>query len=139
MIGGLAMPLWGAVAVLAVGGVFVVMGVLTTTADRRRRRSWLPVTGVVVGSRLDGDGHQRCQVEYRDRTGRLVRFWNRFTTGGGTDRTGQTVEVLVNPVDPQDAVVSSGAATGRLVGSALLAFGALAELVGVLLVLAALS
>ncbi|WP_420124475.1 DUF3592 domain-containing protein [Nakamurella sp.] len=139
MTGGLAIPLWAGVAVLAAGGVFVVIGVLTTTADRRRRRAWRPVTGVVVGSRLDGDGHQRCQVEYPGPDGRPVRFWNRFTTAGGADRTGQTVAVLVNPADPQDAVVSAGAASGRLVGSAFLAFGAVAEVAGVLLVVAALS
>lgn len=139
MIGGLTIPLWAGVAVLAVGGLFAVIGALTTSQDRRRRRTWLPATGVVVGSRLDGDGHQRCQVEYRDRGGRPVRFWNRFTSAGGVDRTGRTVDVLVNPADPQDAVVSSGVVTGRLVGSALIAFGAAADIVGVLLVVAALS
>lgn len=137
MIAGLRVPLWAGVVVLAFGGLFVAIGVLTTNADRRRRRTWTPLTGVVVGSRLDGDGHQRFQIEYLDRTGTPIRFWNRYSTSGGADRTGQPVDVLVNPADPGDAVVSGGAATGRLVGSALFAFGALAEVLGVLLVIAA--
>lgn len=92
-----------------------------------------------MSSRLDGDGHQRFEVEYRDRAGTPIRFWNRFTTSGGRDRTGERVDVLVNPAKPGDAVISGGAATGRLVGSALLAFGTLAEVVGVLLVISALG
>jgi len=139
VIGNLRVPLWAGVVVLAFGGLFVVIGVLTTNADRRRRRTWIALTGVVVGSRLDGDGHQRFQVEYRDRTGVPIRFWNRFTASGGRDRTGEPVDVLVNPADPHDAVISGGAATGRLVGSALFAFGALAEVIGVLLVISALD
>jgi|SRR6478609_5980032 hypothetical protein len=139
MIGGLQVPLWAGVVVLAFGGLFVVIGVLTTNADRRRRRTWLPQTGVVVGSRLDGDGHQRVQVEYRDRAGVPIRFWNRYTSSGGPDQTGRRVDVLVNPANPHDAVISGGAATGRLVGSALFAFGTLAEVIGVLLVISALT
>jgi len=136
---GLQVPLWAGVVVLAFGGLFVVIGVLTTSADRRRRRPWIPLTGVVVGSRLDGDGHQRVQVEYRDRSGVPIRFWNRYTVSGGADRTGREVAVLVNPADPRDAVVSGGAAAGRLVGAAMLAFGGVAEVIGVLLVISALS
>jgi hypothetical protein len=64
--GGLNVPLWAAVTLLAVGGLFVVLGLLTLNSARRKRRSWMPMTGQVIGSRFDGDGHLRLQVEYRN-------------------------------------------------------------------------
>lgn len=136
-IAGLQIPLWAGVLVIAFGGLFVVLGLLTMRSARRRRRAWTALTGQVVGSRSTGDGHLRLQVEYRDQTGQAVRFWNRFSVSGGTDRAGQQVDILVNPADPTDAVISGGASGGRLVGPVFLAFGAVAVVVGIVSVVSA--
>jgi hypothetical protein len=49
------------------------------------------------------------------------------------------VDILVNPVDPSDAVITGGAANGWLVGTMFLWFGGLAEVLGILLVIGALG
>ena len=77
-----------------------------------------------MASRLE-DGQFRSRVAYVW-NGRERAFWNRFTATTMTDPVGREVEVLVNPEDPDDAVVAGGLAGGSVVGFALLAFGILA-------------
>lgn len=127
-----AVPWWVGPAVVAFGAIFLTVGVSTLLTARRRRRTWVPRPGRVVGSRLDGDGHLRLQVTFQDR-GRDITFWNRFTSSTGVDQIGRDVDVLVNPEDPTDAVVVRGAAPPSLVAVAFLVFGTVAAAVGIVL------
>ncbi len=106
---------------LAVGLLLMVLGLVLLLRDRRRRAEWPSYPGRVVTSRLD-DGKIRYQVTYR-RDGREATFWNRYYAV--TDPVGREVEVLVNPDDPDDALVSAGNGGGSRVGLGLAAFGLL--------------
>jgi hypothetical protein len=119
---------WLPLGLLAFGLLFVVLGLASWTKDRRRRASWLFFPGRVVASRLD-DGQLRSRVAYL-RDGREVTFWNPFTSTALTDPVGREVDVLVNPADSDDAVVSAGLAGGGTVGIALAAFGVVAVAAG---------
>ncbi len=119
------------VAVLAFGLLFVVLGSSTLLQARRRRRHWTPYPGRVVATKLD-DGQVSSRIA-DVREGRERQFWNRFTSTTVTDPVGREVEVLVNPDDPDDAVVGAGLAGGAAVGSALLLFGVVAVVVGLFL------
>lgn len=119
---------WVGLAVLALGVIFVSLGILTLVRARRRQRGWRSYHGKVVASRLSG-GHIRFQVAF-DHDGREVRFWNRYTSAGGVDPVGRELEVLVNPADPNDAVVSRGATHPLAVGAGFVVFGVLALTVG---------
>lgn len=121
---------WLPLAFLAFGLLFTGLGISTVRKNRRRREEWLTVPGRVVGSRLSGDGQVQCQVAYR-RDGQEVLFWNRFTSSTMSNPVGRAVEVLVNPDDPGDAVVSAGLVSGGLVGWAFLVFGLVVVVVGV--------
>jgi Protein of unknown function (DUF3592) len=118
-------------AFLAFGLLFVLLGVTSLVRHRRRRSSWSTFPGRVVGSRLD-DGQIRSRVAYVH-DGREVTFWNRYTSTTMTDPVGREVEVLVNPDDPNDAVVSGGLVGGGTVGIAMLFFGAAAIVFGLVL------
>jgi hypothetical protein len=111
---------------LVLGIAFIGAGLWTVLADRRRRAEWQVHPGRVVASRLD-DGKIRFRVSYTWQ-GREVSFWNRYSVT--VDPVGKDVEVLVNPEDPEDAVVSRGLASGTALGVAMVAFGVLALLVG---------
>lgn len=120
------------------GSMFVVHGLRNLTTDRQRRENWLTYPGRVVGSRTVGSGlsddlsadQTQCQVAYL-RDGREVVFWNRFTSTMVRSPEGRTVQVLVNPADPRDAVVSQGlAAVGRTVGAFFVVAGAFFVIVG---------
>ncbi|WP_375433490.1 DUF3592 domain-containing protein [uncultured Friedmanniella sp.] len=113
---------------LGVGLLAVVLGTLAVVRDRRRRNEWTSYPGRVVGSRLD-DGQIRCRVSYV-RDGREVIFWNRFSSTTMSDPVGREVEVLVNPENPDDAMVSRGLVGGTAFGFGLLGFGVLASVVG---------
>lgn len=115
-------------AFLGFGLLFVVIGVVTVVNDRRRRRDWQRYPGRVVASRLD-EGKFQSQVAYLHH-GREVTFWNRFSSTTLTDPVGRTVEVLVNPDDPHDAVVSGVLPGGAVVGSLLVLVGAVAAVLG---------
>ena len=83
----------------------------------------------MVDSRVD-DEQTRYQVAYwRGRT--RVVFWNRYTSTTMTNPVGRAVQVLVDPVDPHNAVVSAGLAGGGLVGGVFTAVGAVTALAGV--------
>ena len=123
------------VAPLVAGGL-VVLGVLllvgglrTVRRDRVRRRTWRPYPGEVVASRLDGE-QVRCQVAYRRADGTTALFWNRFTSTTLGDPVGRPVQVLENPADPRDAVVSGGLVGGGLVGTVFAVVGGLLVVVG---------
>lgn len=118
-----------AVGMLLFGLLFVVLGVRTLRADRLRRRTWHAARGQVVASRLD-DEHTRCQVAYRRPDGTEVLFWNRYTSTVVRDPVGRAVQVLVNPADPHDAVVSSGLVGGSAVGVVFTAAGSVLAVVG---------
>ena len=109
---------------VVVGVLFVVLGAVTVVRDRARRRDWPTTPGRVVASRLE-DGQFRSRVAYVW-DGREHAFWNRFSATALTDPVGREVEVLVNPEDPGDAVVSRGLVGGSVVGFALAAFGLVA-------------
>ena len=120
-------------AAVGFGALFLILGVRTLVSARRRHRTWTRVPGLIVGSRLDSSGDSSSGFRYQvsfDWQGRTVTFWNRFVTSGGFDKTGQNVEVQVNPENPDDAVVSRGIAGGQTVGIAFTAFGLLALVVG---------
>ena len=119
-----------ALGLLLFGLYFLVSGLRTLTADRRRRRTWRTFPGEVVASRLD-DEQVRCQVGYRSDDGTRVLFWNRFTSSVLSDPVGRPVQVLVNPADPHDAVVASGVVGGTLVGVVFTAVGAVLAAGGV--------
>ena len=119
---------WLPLGLLGFGLLFVILGLTTWTKDRRRRASWLPFRGRVVASRLD-DGQFQSRVAYL-RDGHELTFWNRFTSTALTDPVGREVDVLVNPGDPDDAVVSAGLARGGTVGIALTVCGAVAAVAG---------
>jgi hypothetical protein len=121
---------WLPLAFLGFGLLFVVLGARTVFRDRHRRSEWLPAPGRVVASRLSGDdGQLQCQVAYR-REGREVLFWNPFSSTTMGDPVGREVEVLVNPDDPADAVVSRGLAGGSITGYVFIAFGLFAVAFG---------
>ena len=122
---------WLAALPLVVGLLFLGSGVRTFSQSRRRRQTWTRRTGLVVGSRLS-DGQVRSQVTFSDEQG-PVTFWNRYTTTFSKDSTGQSVEVLVSPLDRSDAIVADGAAGPGFVAGAFVAFGLLAVAVGVVL------
>lgn len=117
---------WG---FLAFGLLFLFLGLRTVIKDRRRRESWPTYPGRVVGSRLD-DGRTQSQVSYL-RDGREITFWNRYSSTTMSDPVGRDVEVMVNPEDPEDAVVGHGLVGGGLVGFAFIVFGIVAAVAGV--------
>lgn len=119
------------VGFVVVGVVFLGLGTRSLIQGSRRRESWPTFPGRVVGSRLD-DGQIRSQVSYQ-RDGRDIVFWNRFTATTTTDPVGREVEVMVNPDDPDDAVVGRGLAGGASVGVAFVVFGAVAVMAGIYL------
>jgi hypothetical protein len=126
------------------GALFVSRGVRALASDRERRESWLTFPGRVVGSRTVSSGFDgttsdptQCQVAYI-RNGHEIVFWNRFTsTTTFRSPVGRPVEVLVNPADPGDAVVSRGLATGGTRGAILILAGAAFAILGVVFGLSA--
>ena len=122
---------------LLIGAFLLVRGLRILTADRVRRESWLSYPGRVVGSRTVSSGlsddltadQTQCQVAYV-RDGREVVFWNRFTSTMVRNPDGRAVEVLVNPADASDAVVSNGVASGKVVGVFFALAGAFFAVVG---------
>ena len=124
-------PLWVCLVLVLVGLLALGHGLRTILDGRRRKQSWRTVPGRVVASRLD-DGAFRCQVAF-DHDGREIRFWNRFTSTGVLDPVGREVEVLVDPADPSQAVVSRGLAGAGAAGLGFCAFGVLATVVGLAL------
>ena len=115
---------WLPWAFLAFGLMFIFLGLRTVTGERRRRESWPTYPGWVVGSRLS-DGQTQSRVSYQ-RDGREITFWNRYSSTTMSDPVGREVEVMVNPEDPDDAVVGHGLVGGGLVGLAFIVFGAMA-------------
>lgn len=122
--------MWVGIGALVLGLVFLAMGARALADQARRRRDWVRLPGVVVGSRLDGDGHVQLHVEYDGAAG-PVRFWNPFTASGGMHPEGQAVEVLANPKDPTDAIVVAGGPSPILVGVLFSLFGCVALVTGV--------
>ena len=114
---------------LGVGAFFVVSGATILVRAGRRQRQWLTYPVRVVTSRLD-DAQFRFQVAL-DHDGRQIRFWNRHTTSLGVDPVGRDVEVLVNPADPSQAVVSKGQSRPEVAGVGFLLFGVVAMVIGV--------
>ena len=112
------------VAIIVVGLLVGGIGVSTLLGGRRRRESWERVPGRVIGSRLS-DNQLRCQVTFVLR-GREVTFWNRYSSSFVIDPVGREVEVLVNPENPQDAVVARGLAGSNAVGISFVVFGVVA-------------
>ena len=129
MVPGFPTDPWITLVSLGVGGFFVVSGATTLVRAGRRRRQWRTYPGRVVASRLD-DGQLRFQVAF-DHDGREIRFWNPQTTALGVDPVGRDVEVLVNPADPSQAVMSKGQSRPEVVGIAFLVFGIVAIVFGV--------
>ena len=125
------LPAWIPLVVVLFGLFFLASGVRTVLAGRQRAQTWRTVPGRVVASRLD-DGQFRCQVAFT-LDGREVRFWNRFTSSALSDPVGRDVEVLVDPDDPSQAVVSRGLVGASVVGLAFCAVGALATVIGLVL------
>jgi Protein of unknown function (DUF3592) len=120
---------WFAFAFLGVGALFAIMGATTLVRAGRRRRQWRTYQGKVIASRLD-DGQFRFQVAF-DHDGREIRFWNRHTTAIGIDPVGRDVEVLADPADPSQAVVSKGQSRPEFAGVGFLVFGVVAMVIGV--------
>lgn len=118
-------------AFVVIGLIVAVIGSGTIARARRRRRTWRAAAGTVVASRLDGDGHVRFQVAF-DHAGREVRFWNRYTSASGVDPVGRRVELLVNPDDPSEAVVTRGGPPAEVVGAVFVAVGVAAAMSGLL-------
>ncbi len=58
-------------------------------------------------------------------------FWNRYATNFGVDPVGRDVEVLVNPAEPSQAVVSKGQSRPEVAGVGFLVFGVVAMVIGV--------
>jgi hypothetical protein len=128
-----ALPAWTGLVVLLAGLAFVGLGLATLRAGRQRARTWRTVRGRVVASRLD-DGQVRSQVAFHH-DGREIRFWNRYSSTVVSDPVGREVQVLVDPADPSRAVVSRGLSGPGTTGLAFAAFGVLATVVGLVLVL----
>lgn len=126
-----ALPAWVPLLVVLFGLFFLGSGVRTVLVGRQRAQTWRAVPGRVVASRLD-DGQYRCQIAFRH-DGREIRFWNRFTSSALSDPVGRAVEVLVDPDDPSQAVVSRGLVGASAVGLVFCAVGALATVVGLAL------
>ena len=118
---------------VAFGGFFLVTGVRNLRADALRRRTWRAYPGEVVASRSDGE-QVRCQVTYRRADGTRAFFWNRYTSTTMSDPVGRLVQVLENPADPHDAVVSAGLVGGGFVGGVFAAVGAVLAVVGLVVV-----
>ena len=129
--GPLTLPPWVGLSAVALGAVILAAAARTALLGRRRRRTWIRRDGRVVSSRLDS-GAIRYQVAFRH-DGREIRFWNRFTTGTGVDPVGREVVVLVDPTNPDDAVVDAGAPGAGVAGTAFGLFGVLVVAVGVFL------
>lgn len=126
-------------AAVAFGALFLLLGVGALVTSARRSKTWIRVPGRIVGSRLDSLGDSSSGFRYQvsfDWHGRTVTFWNRYTSSGGVDRTGEAVEVQVDPADLNDAVVSRGVMGGQAVGVAFVVFGVVALVVGIILRLA---
>ena len=122
---------WLPLVVVLFGLFFLGSGVRTVLVGRQRAQTWRTFPGRVVASRLD-DGQYRCQVAYHQ-DGREIRFWNSFTSSALSDPVGRAVEVLVDPDDPSQAVVSRGLVGASTVGWAFCAVGALATVIGLVL------
>jgi hypothetical protein len=118
---------WFHWAFIAGGLLMFASGIGEFVRHSRRRRSWLPRSGHVVGTRLD-DGQTRVQVAFEE-AGQEVRFWNRYTSSG-IQRVGRPVELLVNPANSADAVVVRGAAGGGLVSAVFIVAGLVFAAVG---------
>lgn len=126
------MPWWVGPIVALSGVLFLIIGGTTLVNARRRRRTWIPRKGRVIGSRLDGDGQLRLQVAFTQ-DGRQITFWNRFTSTSAVDPVGRDVDVLANPADPTDAVVVGGAVHPSFLSWVFLVFGAVVTAIGVVL------
>ena len=129
MVPGLPTDPWITLAFLGVGAFFVVAGATIFVRAGRRQRQWRTYPGRVVASRLE-DGQFRFQVAF-DHDGREIRFWNRHTTALGVDPVGRDLDVLVNPADPSQAVVSKGQSRPEVAGVGFLVFGVVAMVIGV--------
>ena len=132
MLGGL--PPWIVTLPLILGLLFLGLGLRMLIRSRHWRRTWTRRAGQVVGSRLS-DGQIQSQVTFVDEQGQ-VTFWNRDTTSFASDPVGRRVEVLVNPEDRSDALVTAGLAAPGFVADAFIVFGVLATAVGVTMLVA---
>lgn len=128
-----AVPAWTALVAVVAGLIFLGLGLRDLLAGRQRARDWRTVPGRVVASRLD-DGHVRAKVAFQHE-GREIQFWNRYSSTTVTDPVGREVQVLVDPADPSRAVVSRGLVGSGTAGIAFCAFGVLATVIGLVLVL----
>ena len=127
-----------ALGLVLLGGFFLVTGIRTVRADRRRRRTWRPYPGEVVATDFDGE-QTRCQVGYRRADGSRALFWNTFTSTVVRDPLGRAVQVLENPADPREAVVAGGIVSGDLVGTVFAVVGGLLVAAGVVVAAVLLS
>lgn len=86
---------------------------------------------VVVGSRsADTETSQvYLHVSY-EYAGEQRTFWNRYSSTPLGRTTGRNVDILVNPEDPQEAVVATGAANGRAFGISFALLGLVVLTVG---------
>ena len=120
---------WLPVAPFLFGSLLILLGISSVVRDSRRRSQWQAYTGRVVGTRLD-DGTIQCRIAYV-RDGREYVFWNPYSSSMMTDPVGREVQLLANPSDPLDAMVSQGlVGGGSAMGVILILFGALALGVG---------
>jgi len=121
-------------ALLLGGLLFAGLGGKTLADTRRQRETWQRARGVVVGSRsADTDTSQvYLQVSY-EYLGTRRTFWNRYSSTPLGQTSGREVDILVNPEDPQEAVVARGAASGGVIAVVFVLFGVVALTVGLVL------
>lgn len=119
---------------IALGAALAVVGVVLSLRAGRRRSSWITVPGRVIGATDEPAGMVTQHISYRhaNRKHELSRrISGAASRAGGTD-----VELLVNPDDPDRAVVVGG--TGpRATGFALILSGLIAVVIGLVLTLGA--
>lgn len=117
---------------IVLGAVLAVVGVVLTLRAGRRRSSWIAVPGRLVAETAEPAGMVTQHISYRH-AGR-TRELSRRVSGAASLAGGTDVDLLVDPTDPDRAVVLSG--TGpRATGFALILSGFIAIVIGLVLTL----
>ncbi|NHC13151.1 DUF3592 domain-containing protein [Motilibacter deserti] len=122
-----------------VGAVFAALGTAILLSGRRRANAWIPVPGTVVGATWDRNNDSRyLRVAYTGPDGVPRTFVNRYGSTMLRAPQGRQVRVLVNPAEPDDAVLAGARHGGGCLGLVLAVLGSGFALAGLLGLVAAL-
>ena len=100
---------------LAFGLLFAALGLFIVTRTVVQRLRWVPVSGRIVGLEASRVG-DLPRVEYVDGEGVRRHFTSRFASNNDAAlHVGTDVDLLVNPQDPTEGMISSGRLAGQRV------------------------